>query len=60
MDPWHGLGVLAAPSAAEPVMMVDGASHHAWTHPADTITQQTVRDAKKAIQAQVKQWLAME
>jgi hypothetical protein len=39
-------------------MMVDGASHHSWTHPDAEITQQTVKDAKAQIQAQVLQWLA--
>lgn len=60
VDPWTGLGVLKSPAPTEPVMMVVGASHHAWTHPADTVTQQTVRDAKSVIQAQVTQWLAVE
>ena len=59
VDPWTGLGVLESPAPTEPVMIVVGASHHAWTHPADTITQQTGRNAKKAIQSQVKQWLAV-
>ena len=60
VDPWTGLGVLESPAPSEPVMMVVGASHHAWTHPADTIVQKSVADAKAAIQAQVKQWLAVE
>ena len=60
VDPWHGLGVLTPPSPGQPVMMVEGASHHAWTHPADDITQPTVADAKAAIQQQVLQWLADE
>jgi hypothetical protein len=58
---WHGLGVLTAPSASEPVMMVDGASHHAWTHPASDpmlIAQPQVAAAKSAIQQQVVEWLA--
>jgi len=60
VDPWTGLGVLKSPAPSEPVMLVVGASHHAWTHPADTIVQKSVADAKRAIQAQVKQWLAVE
>ena len=60
VDPWTGLGVLESPAPTEPVMLVVGASHHAWTHPADTIVQKSVADAKAAIQAQVKQWLAVE
>lgn len=57
VDPWHGLGVLTSPSPDQPVMMVSGASHHAWTHPADTITQDSVKAAKEEIQAQVLAWL---
>jgi hypothetical protein len=30
VDPWHGLGVLTSPSKGIDVMMVGGASHHAW------------------------------
>ena len=60
VDPWTGLGVLKSPAPTEPVMLVVGASHHAWTHPADTIVQKSVADAKAAIQVQVKQWLAVE
>ena len=61
VDPWHGLGVLTSPSDSEPVMMVDGASHHAWTHPADDpmlLAQPQVAAAKTAIQEQVVAWLA--
>ena len=59
-DPWTGLGVLQSPAPTEPVMLVVGASHHAWTHPADTIVQKSVADAKAAILSQVKQWLVVE
>lgn len=58
VDPWHGLGVLVQPAVQEPVMMVEGASHHAWTHPAADIGQPTVAAAKLAIQQQVVAWLA--
>ena len=52
--------MLKSPAPTEPVMLVVGASPPAWTHPADTIVQKSVADAKAAIQAQVKQWLAVE
>jgi serine protease 16 len=58
VDPWRGLGVLAQPAAQEPVMLVDGASHHAWTHPAADVSQPTVAAAKLAVQQQVVAWLA--
>ena len=57
VDPWSGLGVRYEPGPSEPVLMVEGASHHAWTHPADEIHQDTVADAKAKIQAQVLLWL---
>ena len=38
-------------------MMVEGASHHAWTHPAAEVYQTTVADAKAEIQNQVVAWL---
>jgi hypothetical protein len=60
VDPWSGCGVLEAPTDDEPVMMVDGSSHHFWTHPADEITQDSVKDAKLAIQQQVVTWLNQE
>lgn len=60
VDPWHGLGVLEAPSDSEPVMMVAGASHHFWTHPQNQITQSTVQAAKTQIQDQVISWLEEE
>lgn len=59
VDPWSGLGVLASPdgNVSEVTLMVDGSSHHFWTHPQDAISQPTVRAAKKAIQDQVLLWL---
>lgn len=60
VDPWSGLGVNPSPddNTTEKVLIVSGASHHAWTHPADTIVQQSVADAKLIIQNQVMAWLA--
>jgi len=60
VDPWSGASVLVSPddNATEPVYMADGASHHAWTHPADTIVQPSVAAAKTAVQNQVLAWLA--
>ncbi|KAJ8603831.1 hypothetical protein CTAYLR_000265 [Chrysophaeum taylorii] len=59
-DPWSGLGVLKSPdgNVSEIVLSVEGASHHAWTHPADTIVQASVAAAKAYIQDQVLRWLA--
>jgi hypothetical protein len=62
VDPWHGCGVVKSPdnNVSEPVYMADGASHHAWTHPADTIVQESVKQAKIAVQNQVLLWLQEE
>ena len=59
---WRDLAVVpaAGPQWDDLRVWVVGASHHAWTHPADTIVQKSVADAKAAIQAQVRQWLAVE
>ena len=38
--------------------MVDGASHHAWTHPSAPTDQPTVVAARAAIRQQVAAWLA--
>eukprot|EP00908_Phaeocystis_cordata_P002847 Transcript_13091.p1 GENE.Transcript_13091~~Transcript_13091.p1 ORF type:complete len:506 (-),score=202.27 Transcript_13091:1411-2928(-) len=58
VDPWHGLSVLSAPTPQLPVLMVDGASHHAWTHPSAPTDQPTVVAARAAIRQQVAAWLA--
>ena len=59
VDPWHGLSVLTA-LPNQPVLWVKGASHHAWTHASSDVSQQTVRDARKAIRLQVTKWLQEE
>ena len=44
VDPWHGLGVLEAPRDSEPVMMIDGASHHfckCWCRNHFTVTNRS-------------------
>lgn len=41
-----------------PTMMVPGASHHAWTHPARPTDQPSVVAARAAIARQVDAWLA--
>jgi serine protease 16 len=37
--------------------MVQGASHHAWTHPARDTDQASVVKARESIAAQVEKWL---
>jgi len=40
-----------------PIMMVPGASHHAWTHTPKETDQQSVKTARVKIVNQVIQWL---
>ena len=58
VDPWSGLSILKPPSPLLPTLMVEGASHHAWTHPAQPSDQPSVVAAKQAINKQVLAWLA--
>lgn len=57
VDPWHGLSKLTA-SPGLPVLMVSGASHHAWTHPSAPTDQKSVVVARQKIRDQVAAWLA--
>lgn len=59
VDPWSSLGVLSSPDGnrSEPVFLARGVSHHAWTHPADEITQPSVREAKELVWRYVTSWL---
>ena len=57
VDPWHGLSVLKSLSSSMPAIWVPGASHHAWTHPSSDCTQETVKQARMQIRAQVDKWL---
>ena len=58
VDPWSGLGILTSPSPQLPVLEVEGASHHAWTHPSTPDDQTSVVQARQAIRKQVLSWLA--
>ena len=57
VDPWSGLGILKSPSPSLPILLVPGASHHAWTHPSKDGDQPSVIAARKTIRAQVTAWL---
>jgi len=60
VDPWAGLSVLEAPSDKQPVLYVDGATHHTWTHASKSTDQASVTAAKKVIRQQVENFLAMD
>ena len=59
VDPWHGLSKLTA-GPELPVLMVAGASHHAWTHPSAPTDQATVVAARETLREQVLAWLKEE
>jgi len=56
VDPWHGLSKLSA-GPELPVLLVSGASHHAWTHPSAPTDQESVIKARAMIREQVAAWL---
>ncbi len=56
IDPWGALSVLK-PSDGFPTLMVQGASHHAWTHPFNKDDSIYLTAAREAIFAQVVLWL---
>lgn len=57
VDPWSSLGITRSPAWSQPVYLVRGASHHAWTHSEDTISQPEVRRAKRKVWLWTKLWL---
>jgi len=60
VDPWATLSVLESPGAEQPVIWVEGASHHAWTHPSAATDQASVVDARSRIRRQVDDFLGQE
>lgn len=56
IDPWQANGVLTVPNADEPAFMVEGASHHFWTHPTLPTDPAPVRAARETIWNQVRDW----
>ena len=62
VDPWYAQGLLTAKPVEmqEPIMMVPGASHHAWTHPPRDSDQESVKTARVRIVDQVIEWLEEE
>jgi hypothetical protein len=60
VDPWAGLSVMEAPSADQPVLYVDGAAHHSWTHSPASTDQESVKQARVSIRKQVEAFLAQD
>lgn len=60
IDPWHALSVLEPLSPLLPALVVPGASHHAWTHPAQPTDSAAIVKVRQQITSYVLQWLAMD
>ena len=59
-DPWSSQSILESSTVHDlPAIVVEGASHHPWTHPPLDSDQQSVKDARVAVMAQVSAWLAL-
>jgi len=58
VDPWSGLSVLEQTREDQPVLVVEGASHHEWTHPSAEGDLASIVAARRTIRAQVSKWLA--
>jgi serine protease 16 len=57
VDPWHSLSVLT-PVPGIDTLWVEGASHHAWTHPSAPGDQASVVAARKKIRTYVTTYLS--
>ena len=57
VDPWHGQSNLESPGEEQPVVWpVKGARHCAWMSPERDTDQQSLKDARAAIFAQLEAW----
>jgi len=58
VDPWSALGVLTSNHDKQQLaIMVEGASHHAWTHPSKASDQPAVKNVRNWIREHVSLWL---
>lgn len=57
IDPWHALSVLTPLSPELPALVVRGASHHFWTHPAQPTDSPAIVQVRQQIAGYVAQWL---
>jgi len=58
VDPWHSNSINSPVSSELPAIYVDGASHHAWTHPSSPADQASVRAARAEIRRRLLLFLA--
>ena len=60
IDPWSVLGLKKSPKYSLPVQLVDGASHHFWTHPVRSTDAVEIVQIREYIDAVVMEWLEVE
>merc|ERR1711988_102716 len=60
VDPWATLSILKSPGPEQPTIWVEGASHHAWTHPSASTDQASVVVARDHIRKQVEAFLGQD
>jgi hypothetical protein len=60
VDPWSVLGLQKSPKYSLPVQLVDGASHHFWTHPVKPTDAVEIVQIRAYIYSVVMEWLGVE
>jgi serine protease 16 len=60
VDPWSVLGLQKSPKYSLPVQLVDGASHHFWTHPVNATDAVEIVQIRDYIYSVVMEWLGVE
>jgi serine protease 16 len=60
VDPWSALGLRTSPKYSLPVKMVDGASHHFWTHPVQPTDAVEIVQIREYLYSVVMEWLGIE
>jgi serine protease 16 len=60
VDPWSVLGLQKSPKYSLPVQLVDGASHHFWTHPVKQTDEVEIVQIREYIYSVVMEWLGVE
>lgn len=59
VDPWSELAVQVSPKDSLPATMVQGASHHFWTHPVKSTDEPEIIQVRKYIYSVVMDWLGV-
>jgi serine protease 16 len=60
VDPWSVLGLQSSPKYSLPVEMVEGASHHFWTHVVQETDAPEIVQVRDYIYSVVMDWLGID